>query len=165
LASFGQPEARRARLMTEVTIPLLFAAIGLPLIGRLYLALFEAAVGALALLNAFIIVLEAAPSLILGYALLGVSGLLHEYEQGRFLSLTASSRLKRVGQWALAALLLQFVVVPVLAAALRRQAWFEALQFDVFNLGVLVFAAFMLTVGAVLEAAAKALQAENEQIV
>lgn len=167
MAEDGQGSARTMGVLVRVGIPLLFAAIVLPLIGRVYLAVFEPAAGeaALAWTNAAVLVVQALPALILSWAMFGVSSVLSEYAQGRFLSLKASVSMKRVGQWAVVALLFNAFAVPIVVAALRGQSLLPALNADVFDLCVLMFAAGMLTVGAVLEGAARGLQDENDQIV
>ncbi len=157
--------AHRARVLAQVAIPLLFAAIVLPLIGQIYLATFEApANGGDKLTAVLIILLQAAPAFALAWTMLGVAKVLAEYEAGRLLSHTASKALRNVGFGGLVALLLNVVVVPLAVGALRGDV-FAALNPDVFDLCVLMFAASMLTVGAVLEDATKTLKAENDQIV
>ena len=97
--------------------------------------------------------------------MLGLTKVLVEYEAGRYLSLEASAALKRVGQGGLLALLLNVIVVPPLAALLRGEAVLAAFNPNIFDLCVLMFASTTLTVGYVLEDAAKQLKAENDQIV
>jgi hypothetical protein len=162
-----QRSAQSAGMMVRIAIPLLFAAIVLPLIGRVYLAIFEpASADAQAIwTNAAIHIVEALPALILSLTMFGVSSVLAEYERGRFLSLRASSSLKRVGMGAIVALLLNAVAVPVAVAALRGSSLWGALNPDVFDLCILMFAAGMLTIGGVLEGAARDIQSEHDQIV
>jgi hypothetical protein len=148
------------------SMPLLLAAIVLPLIGRIYLAVFEAPTGAgVAPWPAVAaIVLEALPPLILAWSMFGLIGALAEYEQGHFASLRASAGLKRAGAGATIALVLQ-VLVPVGLAALKGQPLWPALNPNVFDLAVMIFASSMLAVGSVLEAAARELQSETDQII
>ena len=162
-----QRSAQSAGTMVRIAIPMLFAAIVLPLIGRVYLAVFEsAAADAQAIwTNVAVHVVEALPALILSWTMFGVSSVLAEYERGRFLSLRASLGLKRVGLGAMVALLLNALAVPVAVAALRGTPLWAALNPDVFDLCIWMFAAGMLTVGGVLEAAARDLQHEHDQIV
>jgi len=159
--------AQTAGMMVRIAIPLLFAAIVLPLIGRVYLAIFEPAVADAQAVwtNAAVHIIQALPALILSWTMFGVSAVLAEYERGQFLSLRASLGLKRVGQGALIALLLNVLAVPVAVAALRGVPLWPALNPDVFDLCILMFAAGMLTIGGVLEGAARDLQHENDQIV
>jgi hypothetical protein len=162
-----QRSAQSAGMMVRFAIPLLFAAIVLPLIGRVYLSVFEPAAtdGPAIWTNAAIHIVEALPALILSLTMFGISTVLAEYERGQFVSLKASSALKRVGQGALVALLLNAVAVPVGVAALRGTPLWTALNPDVFDLCVLMFAAGMLTIGGVLEGAARDLQHEQDQII
>jgi hypothetical protein len=157
--------ARKARTLAQIGIPLLFAGVLLPLIGSLYLALFEPQPGADGATTALIVLIEAAPPLMLAWAMLGLTKVLVEYEAGRYLSLEASGALKRVGQGGLLALLLNVIVVPPLVALLRGEAVLAALNPQIFDLCVLMFASTTLTVGYVLEDAAKQLKSENDQIV
>ena len=157
--------ARKARTLAQIAIPLLFAGIVLPLIGALYLAFFEPQPGADPATTALVALIEAVPPLILAWSMLGLTKVLVEYEAGRYLSLEASAALKRVGQGGLLALLLNVIVVPPLAALLRGEAVLAAFNPNIFDLCVLMFASTTLTVGYVLEDAAKQLKAENDQIV
>ena len=50
-------------------------------------------------------------------------------------------------------------------AALNGQPLWPALSPDVFDLAAMIFAAGMLTIGAALEAAARELQSEHDQII
>lgn len=163
--SSANQAARKARTLAQIGIPLLFAGICLPLIGSLYLAFFEPQPGADSVATALIVLVEAVPPLLLAWAMLGLTKVLVEYEAGRYLSLEASAALKRVGQGGLLALLLNVIVVPPLVAVLRGEPMFSGLNPDIFDLCVLMFASTTLTVGYVLEDAAKQLKAENDQIV
>lgn len=163
--SSANQAARKARTLAQIGIPLLFAGIVLPLLGSLYLAFFEPQPGADSGTTALIVLLEAVPPLMLAWAMLGLTKVLVEYEAGRYLSLAASAALKRVGQGGLLALLLNVIVIPPLVAVLRGEPVFAALNPNIFDLCVLMFASTTLTVGHVLEDAAKQLQAENDQIV
>jgi hypothetical protein len=170
MAAAGMAEQRSVQstgMMVRFAIPLLFAAIVLPLIGRVYLSVFEpaAADGPAIWTNAAVHIVEALPALILSLTMFGISTVLAEYERGQFLSLKASSALKRVGQGALVALLLNAVAVPIGVAALRGTPLWTALNPDVFDLCILMFAAGMLTIGGVLEGAARDLQHEQDQII
>ncbi len=166
--SAANPIARKARTLAQVAIPLLFAGIVLPAIGSLYLAAFEPPPGAddaTRVSSALIVVLEAIPPLLLAWSMLGLTKVLQEYEAGRYLSMEASSALKRVGQGGLLALLLNVIVMPPIVAALSGQSVWAAFNPNIFDLCVMMFASTTLTVGYVLEDAAKQLQAEHDQIV
>lgn len=163
-----QRSARQVQSLAEFTIPLLMAAIGLPLIGSLYLAAAEAPAGSDAASIAVDLagrLITAAPSLLLAFAVFGARAVLAEYAEGRYLSAAASRALKGMGQWAIWALLLKFVAAPILVALLRGEPLAFPLSGDMFDAGVLLFAVFILVIGGVLEAAAAALKAENDQIV
>ena len=157
----------RMALLVAFASPLLLAAIVLPLVGRVYLAIFEPAVPDSQAIwtNVVVHIVEALPALILSWTMFGVGRVLLEYGEGRFLSLRASQALKWVGLGALVALLLNVVAVPVIIAALRGSSLWTALNPDVFDLGILMFAGGIQTIGSVLEAAARNLQTENDQIV
>lgn len=155
-----------AGMWMRISAPLVLAAVVLPLIGRLYLAAFEAPSGAPPLMLALAaIVFEALPPLLLCVALFNVIAVLSEYEHARFTSRRASAAMKRAGAAATIALVLHVAAVPLALAALRGEPLWPALNPDVFDLTVMIFATSMLTIGAVLEAAARALQSENDQIV
>lgn len=166
MAEAEQRSAQTMGVLVRVGVPLLFAAIVLPLIGRVYLALYEPAAGEASLgwTNAAVFVVQALPALVLSWAMFGVSSILSEYSAGRFLSLKASRSMKRVGQAAVFALLFNAFAVPAIVAWLHGTPMIASLNADVFDLCVLMFASGMLTVGAVLEGAARGLQDENDQI-
>ena len=143
--------------------PILTAAVVLPLIGRLYLAVFEGTVPAGPAVAA--IVLEALPQLLLVWAVFGLIRVLSEYEQGRFVSMRASAGLQLAGSAAIVALLLQVVVVPAGLAALHGQPIWPVLRPNMFDLAMMIFAVGMTSIGGALDAAARDLQSENDQIV
>jgi len=154
--------ARKARAIVQFAVPLVAAAIALPLIGGVYLALFEDGGGIASAVRRLI---AAAPAFVLLTALFAVVGVLREYETGRFLSLKASAGLKRVGRDGLIAMILQFMLLPIAFAVLDGAPWIEALRIDGFNIAVMMFAAAVLSVGGLLERASQALKADNDQIV
>lgn len=160
-----QKSVRTAGMWMRISTPLLFAAVVLPLIGRVYLALFEPAGGAVVWASVAAIVLEALPPLILAWTMFGVVSVLAEYEKARYVSLRASAGLKRAGTGATVALMLQVLVVPVGLAGLKGQPLWAAINPNVFDLAVMIFASSMLTVGSALEAAARELQDEIDQVV
>ena len=157
--------ARKARAAAQLALPLAVAAVGLPLIGRVYLALFEPAPGQGGWGLALTHIVQAAPAFLLLAALFGLVNVLREYEAGRFLSLAASAGLKRVGRDGLLAMILHFMVLPAVFAMLGGAPMLEALSGAPFNIAVMLFAAAVLSVGALLEAAAQALKADHDQIV
>jgi hypothetical protein len=145
--------------------PILLAAVVLPVIGRLYLAMFEAPAGAgPAWIAVTAIVIEALPPLILAWSMFGLVSVLSEYGQGRFVSLRASAGFMRAGVGGAVALILQ-VLAPVGLAALHGQSLWPALNPNIFDLAVMMFASGLLMIGSALEAAARDLQSENDQIV
>ena len=151
--------------LVSMCAPILLAAVILPVIGRLYLAMFEPQAGAgPAWIAVTAILIKALPPFILACSVFGLATVLSEYAQGRFVSLRASMGLKRAGAGGSIALVLQ-VLAPVGIAALHGQPLWPALNPDTFDLAVMMFASSMLMIGSELEAAAKQLQAENDQIV
>lgn len=86
-----QRTVRTAGTWVRISTPVLFAAVVLPLIGRLYLALFEPAGGVIAWTAVAAIVLEALPPLILAWTMFGVVSVLAEYEMARYVSMRASA--------------------------------------------------------------------------
>lgn len=152
-----------AWIYMSIVAPMLVAAVVLPLIGRLYLATFEGTAPAGPAVAA--ILLEALPALILAWAVFGVISVLSEYGQGRFVSLRASTGLQRAGASAIVALLLQVVLAPVGLAALGGQPLWPALNPNTLDLAMMIFAVGMLAIGGALEAAARDMQSENDQIV
>jgi len=162
----ARAQARQMRKTNDVLIPLLVAAIGLPLIGELYLVTFEPAPWA-AQLGAPLAVLsklaEYAPALAAAAAVIMLRPVFVEYEAGQFLSLKASAAFQRAGLWALAAFVLNIFVSPFVVALLRGESfdW----RFDPLDIALMTFAISVLMIGGVLEAAAASLKAENDQIV
>lgn len=153
-------QARSMQRVTEILIPLLVAAIALPLVGSVYLALAEGRGG---VAGAVIHIVAATPAICAAIAVIGLHGVISEYTAGRMLSATASNGFRRAGIWALAAFLLKLAVVPVLTALLGGPAF--AWRFDALDIALMAFAALVLMIGTVIQAAAAALKAENDQIV
>lgn len=153
-------QAAAMRRTTEVLIPLLVAAIALPLIGSVYLALAEDRGGAI---GALIHVLNATPAICAAVAVAALCGVIGEYAAGRMLSAKASTGFRRAGYWALGAFLLKIAIVPAAVALLSSEPF--AWRFDPLNIALMAFSALVLMIGTVLETAAEALQAENDQIV
>lgn len=157
--------AKTMRQLAQAAVPILIAAIALPLIGQIYLALFEPQPGANAGALIATRIISAVPALILAFSLMGLAAMLREYEQGRFLSLAAGAAFKRVSAGAMIALIAHVAVAPILIGLIESKSLSEMLQADTFLLCIMVFCAAMLTVGALLEDAARALKADNDQIV
>jgi len=154
------------RVMNAILIPLLLAAVGLPLIGELYQVTFEPAPWA-AELGAYpaimIKLMSYAPAIAAVGAVIMLRPVLVEYNEGRFTSEKASGAFQRAGLLALAAFMLKLLIAP-LAISLLGGCTF-AWRFEPLDIALMVFASSVLMIGGVLEAAAAALKAENDQIV
>lgn len=160
-----RPVGVTGTFVMAASAPILLAAVALPAIGRLYLAVFETPAGAGPMWPAVAaILIEALPPLILAWSVFGLVRVLSEYAHGRFVSLRASAGLQLAGAGAAIALVLQ-VSAPVGLAALHGRPLWPALNPDTFDLAVMVFASGMIMIGSALEAAARELQSENDQIV
>ena len=162
----ARAQTGQMRVMSAMLIPLLVAAIGLPLIGELYLVTFEPApwaveVGAASAI--FIKLLSYAPAMAAAAAVMMLQPVLVEYHEGRFVSDKASAAFQAAGLSALAAFLLKLLVAP-LAISLLDGAPF-AWRFDPLDISLMVFAASVMMIGGVLDAAVASLKAENDQIV
>ena len=153
-------------VMNALLIPLLVAAVGLPLIGELYLVTFEPAPWAAQLgpyLAFMIKLLSYAPAIAAVGAVIMLSPVLVEYHEGRFTSKKASAAFQWAGLLALGAFMLKLLIVPLAIWLLGGAAF--AWRFDPLDISLMVFASSVLMVGSVLEAAAASLKAENDQIV
>lgn len=162
----AQSQAAQMRKMTELLIPLLVAAIILPLIGDVFLTITSPGPWAAELSTpaaVLIKLLTYAPALVAAYAVIQLRTVFAEYEAGRFLSAKASAAFQNAGTWALGAFLLKMFVAP-LAISLLGGAAFNW-RFDPLDIALMAFAVFVLMIGGVLEAAAASLKAENDQIV
>lgn len=156
----------RMRFMNELLIPLLAAAVGLPLIGELYLVAFEPAPWAaeLGAPRAIMIkLLNYAPAIAAVGAVIALRPVLIEYHEGRFISERASRAFQMAGLLALAAFLLKLLISP-LAISMLGGAVF-AWRADPLDIALMIFASSVLMIGGVLNAAAASLKAENDQIV
>lgn len=153
-------QAVRLQRTTQILIPLLIAAIALPLIGGVYLELFERAGGAMGALNRIGL---AVPAICAAVAVVALHGVLSEYAAGRILSAKASDGFRRAGYFVLAAFLVKMIGFPLLALLTPNAqiAW----QFEPLDIALMAFASLVIMIGTVLEAAAKALKADNDQIV
>jgi hypothetical protein len=162
----ARAQAGFMRVMTELLIPVLTAAIGLPLIGELYLVTFEPAGWAVergAPLAIAIKLLSYAPAIAACGAVIMLRPVLIEFHQGRFVSEKVSTAFQGAGLLALAAFLLKLFIAPLAISLLGGTAF--AWRFDPLDLALMVFAALVLTIGGALGAAAASLKAENDQIV
>lgn len=169
LANTTDHEARLARAtkqagdmrrVTEILIPLLFAAIVLPLIGGVYLELFERDGG---VSGALLRVIEAAPALLAAFAVVALRGVIGEYAAGNLLSQRSSEAFRAAGRWALGALGFKIVIAPIAVALLTNTPF--PWRTEPLDIALMVFAALVLMIGEVLQTAAAALKAENDQIV
>lgn len=164
----SQRDARRVRIMAEVLVPMFLAAIALPLIGRVFLAVTDAATrptGASVGASVAMLLMSAAPALCLAMTIAALRDLFFEYEHGRFLGAAASKHFRQAGSWSLAACGLKFIALPLCAMALLRTPFDQAFRFSMFDVGIVVVATFVLMIGNVLENVAAALKAENDEIV
>jgi hypothetical protein len=162
----AQSQAAQMRKMTELLIPLLVAAIILPLIGDVFLTITSPGPWAAELstpVAVLIKLLTYAPALVAAYAVIQLRTVFAEYEAERFLSAKASTAFQNAGTWALGAVSLKMFVAP-LAISLLGGAAFNW-RFDPLDIALMAFAVFVLMIGGVLEAAAASLKAENDQIV
>lgn len=162
----AKASARSLATMGAILTPVLGAAVGLPLIGRLFLGVTEPPDGGAGRAGHIaVLVAEALPGVLLVVAVAALVGVFREYQNGRFLSAAASRSFRRAGTWGLASFLSKILVVPAVSV-LAGQRGVETL-FDVssFDTGLLVFAAFVLSAGTVLESAAASIQAENDEII
>jgi hypothetical protein len=153
-------------VMNEFLIPILVAAIGLPLIGELYLVTFEPAPWAAevgAPLAIAIKLLSYAPAIVAAGAVIMLRPVFVEYHAGRFVSEKASRAFQLAGLFALAAFMLKLLIAPLAISLLGGAAF--AWRFDPVDIALMVFAASVMMIGSVLEAAAASLKAENDQIV
>jgi hypothetical protein len=153
-------QAVRLQRTTQILIPLLLAAIVLPLIGGVYLELFERNGGAVGAINRIAL---AIPAVCAAVAVIALHGVLTEYAAGRILSAKASDGFRRAGYWVLAAFFVKMIGFPLLALLTPDApiAW----QFEPLDIALMAFASLVIMIGTVLEAAAKALKADNDQIV
>ncbi len=153
-------------VMSSFLIPLLIAAIGLPLIGELYLVTFEPAPWAAELgapLAIAIKLVSYAPAIAAVGAVIMLRSVFVEYYAGRFFSEKASAAFHGAGLSALAAFLLKMLVAPLAISLLGGTAF--AWRFDPLDIALMIFAASVMMIGSVLEATAASLKAENDQIV
>lgn len=106
----------------------------------------------------------AMPSFLLAGALLDLSRVLDEYGKGQFFTLRASAGVRKAGEAALWALAAKIVISPTLYSWITQEGRGFIWHMEPFDLGLIAFAAFVMVLGRVLEAAAKIKQ-ENDEIV
>lgn len=162
----ARAQAGKMRVMGAVLIPMLAAAIGLPLIGEIYLVSFEPAPWAaeVGVLPAILIkLLSYAPAIAAAVAVVMLQPVLAEYHEGRFVSDKASTAFQLAGISALAAFFLKLLIAPI-AIALLGGAPFSW-RVEMLDIALMVFAASVMMIGGVLDAAVASLKAENDQIV
>lgn len=162
----ARAQAGQMHVMSAVLIPMLVAAIGLPLIGEVYLVTFEPAPWAAEVGPASAILIKLlsyAPAIAAAAAVILLQPVLVEYHEGRFVSEKASAAFQLAGISALAAFFLKLLIAPLLISLLGGAA-FEW-RFDGLDIALMVFAASVTMIGGVLDAAVASLKAENDQIV
>ena len=121
--------------------------------------------GVAALLKAVgVFCLMALPSLLLAGALLDLSKVLDEYGKGQFFTLRASTYVRKAGEGAIWALMFRVVASPTIVGWIAHEGRGLNWHLEPFDLGLFAFAAAVMVLGRVLEAAAK-IKAENDEIV
>ncbi len=166
LVTAARKQAGQMRALSEVLIPILLAAICLPLIGDVYLTATEPAPWAAELgapLAVVIKLISYAPALCAAAAVIVLRVVFVEYQAGRFLFGRASTAFQRAGSFALAAFLLKIVIAPIAIALLGGPAF--SWRFDPLDIALMAFSIFVLMIGGVLEAVAASLKAESDEIV
>lgn len=108
--------------------------------------------------------LLAAPSLLLAMALWDLSRVLDEYSKGQFFTLRASAGVRTAAEWALWALAFKSLITPTVFSWITHEGRGFIWHFEPFDLGLVAFAAFVMVLGRVLEAAVR-IKAENDEIV
>lgn len=106
----------------------------------------------------------AAPSLLLACALWDLSRVLGEYSKGQFFTLGASAGVRTAAEWAIWALAFKITISPTVYSWITHEGRGFIWHFELFDLGLVAFAAFVMVLGRVLEAAAR-IKAENDEIV
>ncbi len=121
--------------------------------------------GAAALISAVgVFWLMALPSFLLAGAMLDLSKVLDEYGKGRFFTLRASANVRKAGEGAIWALVFKIVASPTIVSWITHEGRGFIWHTEPFDLGLFAFAAAVMVLGRVLEAAAK-IKAENDEIV
>jgi hypothetical protein len=159
--------ARTTRMMVEFTLPLLVAAIGLPLIGGVYLIATGGMTAAApySTTQALLLrIVETIPSVLMAVAMFALRRVLIEYERGQFLSTIASTNFQRVGYFALAGIMVQVLGEPTLRLIFVGD-WRHLFDSTSFELSLMLFGGLLAMVGTTFANAAAAIKAENDEIV
>ncbi|MGD9817031.1 MAG: DUF2975 domain-containing protein [Hyphomonadaceae bacterium] len=106
----------------------------------------------------------AVPAFILAGALLDLGRVLEEYGKGQFFTLRASAGVRKAGEGALWALAFKILISPTLFSWITNEGRGFIWHMEPFDMGLIAFAAFVMVLGRVLEAAARIKQ-ENDEIV
>lgn len=121
--------------------------------------------GALNLVNAVgVFWVAALPSFMLAGALLDLGRVLEEYGKGQFFTLKAGVSVRKAAEWALWALAFKILISPTLLSWITQEGRGFIWNLEPFDLGLVAFAAFMMVLGRVLEAAVR-IKEENDEIV
>jgi len=121
--------------------------------------------GVVAMINAVgVFWLMALPSFLLAGALLDLSKVLDEYGKGQFFTLRASAHVRKAGEGAIWALVFKIVASPTIVSWITHEGRGFIWNMEAFDLGLFAFAAAVMVLGRVLEAAAR-IKAENDEIV
>jgi hypothetical protein len=108
--------------------------------------------------------LMALPSLLLAGALLDLGKVLEEYGRGQFFTLKASAHVRKASEGAIWALVFKMVASPTFVSWITQEGRGFIWRMEAFDIGLIAFAAFVMVLGRVLEAAAK-IKSENDEIV
>jgi hypothetical protein len=106
----------------------------------------------------------ALPSLLLAGAVWELSRVLGEYSKGQFFTVRASAGVRKAAESALWALAFKIVISPTVFSWITREGRGLIWHMESFDIGLIAFAAFVMVLGRVLEAAAR-IKAENDEIV
>ncbi|MBU6371564.1 MAG: hypothetical protein KJS97_02465 [Alphaproteobacteria bacterium] len=120
------------------------------------MAAFASAIGVFTLL--------ALPGLLLAGALLDLSKVLDDFGKGQVFTLTASAHLRKAGEGALWALAFKVVATPTIVSWITHEGRGVIWKIEAFDIGLIAFAAAIVVLGRVLEAAAQ-IKSDNDQIV
>ncbi|MFZ4603518.1 MAG: hypothetical protein ACOYM8_13805 [Caulobacterales bacterium] len=108
--------------------------------------------------------LLALPSLLLAAALFDLSKVLDDFGKGQVFTLRAGSHLRAAGEGALWALGFKVVASETIVSWITHEGRGLIWRIEPFDIGLIAFAAAIVVMGRVLEAAAQ-IKAENDQIV
>lgn len=119
---------------------------------------------AVALTAIGVFTLMAMPSLLLAGALLDLGKVLDAYAKGAFFTAKSSAGVRKAGEGALWALGFKVVGTPTLVSWITHEGRGVIWRLEAFDIGLIAFAAFVMVLGHVLEAAAH-IKAENDEII